>query len=38
VLEFRNFPFQVVKRVRLPFDSDDWLVEIKHDGFRVLAI
>jgi ATP-dependent DNA ligase len=38
VLEFRNFPFQVVKHVRLPFDSDDWLFEIKHDGFRGLAI
>ena len=21
-----------------PFDGDDWLFEIKHDGFRVLAI
>jgi bifunctional non-homologous end joining protein LigD len=29
---------QIVKRARSPFDGDDWLFEIKHDGFRVLAI
>jgi bifunctional non-homologous end joining protein LigD len=38
VLAFRNFPLQVAKRVRSAFDGDDWLFEIKHDGFRVLAI
>jgi len=27
-----------MKRVRSAFDGDDWLFEIKHDGFRVLAI
>src|SRR5580704_2568511 len=34
----RGFPLQVVKRVPSAFDSVDWLSEIKHDGFRVLAI
>jgi bifunctional non-homologous end joining protein LigD len=38
VLEFRRFPLQIVKRARAPFDGDEWLFEIKHDGFRVLAI
>jgi bifunctional non-homologous end joining protein LigD len=38
VLAFRNFPLQVVKRIKEPFDGLDWLFEIKHDGFRVLAI
>jgi bifunctional non-homologous end joining protein LigD len=38
VPEFRNFPLQIVKRARSAFDGDDWLFEIKHDGFRVLAI
>src|SRR6476660_3095931 len=38
VLSFYKFPLQIVKRVKEPFDSNDWLFEIKHDGFRVLAI
>jgi ATP-dependent DNA ligase len=29
---------QIVKRTHEPFDGDDWLFEIKHDGFRMLAI
>jgi hypothetical protein len=33
-----RFPLQVVKRVPCAFDGEDWLFEIKHDGFRVLAI
>jgi bifunctional non-homologous end joining protein LigD len=33
-----DFPFQIVKRSRAPFDGDGWLFEIKHDGFRVLAV
>jgi bifunctional non-homologous end joining protein LigD len=38
VLRPNEFPLQIVKRCRQPFDGDDWLFEIKHDGFRVLAI
>ena len=38
VLSFYKFPLQIVKRVKEPFDGDGWLFEIKHDGFRVLAI
>jgi ATP-dependent DNA ligase len=38
VLEFRRFPLQIVKRARRRYDGDDWLFEVKHDGFRVLAI
>jgi ATP-dependent DNA ligase len=38
VPEFRNFPLQIVKRARSAFDGDGWLFEIKHDGFRMLAI
>jgi bifunctional non-homologous end joining protein LigD len=38
VLHPRRFQLQVVKRVPSPFDSADWLFEVKHDGFRVLAI
>jgi ATP-dependent DNA ligase len=38
VLRAHQFPLQVVKRIRAPFDGDDWLFEIKHDGFRTLAI
>ena len=38
MLHPRAFPLQVVKRVPSAFDSADWLFEIKHDGFRVLAI
>ena len=38
VLDPRKFPLQVVKRVPSAFDNADWLFEIKHDGFRVLAI
>jgi len=34
----RQFPLQIVKRALSAFDGDDWLFEIKHDGFRVLAI
>lgn len=33
-----NFPLQIVKLARKPFDGGDWLFEIKHDGFRVMAI
>jgi bifunctional non-homologous end joining protein LigD len=33
-----QFPLQIVKRVPTPFDSEEWLFEIKHDGFRVIAI
>jgi bifunctional non-homologous end joining protein LigD len=28
----------ILKRARKPFDGGDWLFEIKHDGFRVMAI
>jgi hypothetical protein len=38
VLSARQFPLQVVKRIHAPFDCDDWLFEIKHDGFRARAI
>jgi hypothetical protein len=38
VLGPNQFPLQIVKRGRAPFDGDDWLFEIKHDGFRVLAM
>jgi ATP-dependent DNA ligase len=38
VLASRNFPLQVVKRIKEPFDGLDWLFEIKHVGFRVLTI
>ena len=34
----RKFPLQIVKRVPSSFDSKARLFEIKHDGFRVLAI
>ena len=33
-----QFPLQIVKLVPKPFDGDDWLFKIKHDGFRILAI
>ncbi len=33
-----QFPLQIVKRARKPFDGGDWLFEIKHDGFRVMAV
>ncbi len=33
-----QFPPQIVKRARKPFDGGDWLCEIKHDGFRGMAI
>lgn len=33
-----QFPLQIVELVPKPFDGDDWLFEIKHDGFRMLAI
>jgi bifunctional non-homologous end joining protein LigD len=33
-----QFPLQIVKLVPKPFDGANWLFEIKHDGFRVLAI
>jgi bifunctional non-homologous end joining protein LigD len=38
VLTPRKFPLQIVKRVPSSFDSDAWLFEVRHDGFRVLAI
>jgi bifunctional non-homologous end joining protein LigD len=38
VLWPNEFPIQIVKRCRQPFDGDHWLFEIKHDGFRALAI
>jgi ATP-dependent DNA ligase len=33
-----QFPLQIVKLVSKPFDGEDWLFEIKHDGFRMVAI
>lgn len=30
-----QLPLQIVKLVKAPFDDDDWLFEIEHDGFRV---
>lgn len=33
-----QFPLQIIKLVPKPFDGADWLFEIKHDGFRILAI
>lgn len=38
VLRPNQFPLQIVKRTHEPLDGDDWLFEIKHDGFRMLAI
>lgn len=38
MLAARQFPLQIVKRVPSAFDGADWLFEIKHDGFRMLAI
>jgi bifunctional non-homologous end joining protein LigD len=38
VLAARQFPLQIVKRIPSSFNNDDWLFEIKHDGFRMLAI
>jgi bifunctional non-homologous end joining protein LigD len=38
VLQAHQFPRQVVMRARKPFDGDQWLFEIKHDGFRAVAI
>ena len=38
MLHLRNFPLQILKRVPAPFDGEGWLFEVKHDGFRVLAI
>jgi hypothetical protein len=38
VLTPRKFPLQIVKCAPSSFDSEAWLFEIKHDGFRVLAI
>jgi bifunctional non-homologous end joining protein LigD len=38
VLDPPRFPLQIVKRVPAPFNGADWLFEVKHDGFRVLAI
>jgi ATP-dependent DNA ligase len=26
-----------LEQIRAPFDDDEWLFEIKHDGFRALA-
>ena len=34
----RAIPLQIVKSTKLPFDGDDWLFEIKHDGFPVVAL
>ena len=34
----KSLPLQIVKSSKLPFDSDDGLFEIKHDGFRVMAV
>src|SRR5262249_53188216 len=36
--QFGEFPLQIAKRISSAFDSDEWLFEIKHDGFRVLPI
>src|SRR5271156_6073587 len=33
-----QFPLQIVKLVPKPFDGNDWFFEIKHDGFRMVAI
>jgi len=33
----KAFPLQIDKSTKLPFDGEDWLFEIKHDGFRVVA-
>jgi ATP-dependent DNA ligase len=33
-----QFPLQVVKLVTKSFEGDDWVFEIKHDGFRIIAI
>ena len=38
VLAAHQFPPQIVRRVPTSFDGKDWLFEIKHDGFRMLAI
>jgi hypothetical protein len=35
---FRDFPVQVVNRVKERYDDLDWLFGIEHDGFRALAI
>jgi hypothetical protein len=33
---FRNFPLQMVKRIKRPFDNPDWLFEIRDDSWRRL--
>jgi len=33
VLRPNEFPLQIVKRRRQPFDDDGWLFEIKHNVF-----
>lgn len=38
VFQCRRFPFQIVKRVPIQLGIKAWLFEVKHDGFRVLAI
>jgi hypothetical protein len=38
VLASHHLPLQIVKRIPTPFEGDEWLFEIKHDAFRVLAI
>jgi ATP-dependent DNA ligase len=35
---FISFRSKIVKHISPSFNSDDWLFEIKHDGFRVLSI
>lgn len=38
MLAARQFPLQIVRRFPTSFSGHDWLFEIKHDGFRLLAI
>ena len=34
---FRDYHCQRVQRHREPFDHNDWMFELKYDGFRALA-
>jgi bifunctional non-homologous end joining protein LigD len=36
-MHFNFQPMPLLKR-SLPFDNDDWLFELKYDGFRALAV
>jgi len=37
MIDYRGYPPQLAKLAGAPFDSDQWIYEVKHDGERVLA-